>query len=141
MKSKRIFLLLLTAIIVSAIAVAQKPGYTRYQVTKYINNGRVEECAGKGFGQWVKFEGNILWIDNGITNSRYVFNSRRSDGSLLYYFTAWNHGTIYQGSGWQINYNNYAIVSSDHTLINEKVGDITAVLRIQTTDDVGRMIE
>lgn len=142
MRSKRTILWLLTTIIVSVAAVAQKPGYTRYRNTKYVyENGQVSENNGGG-GAWVKLDGNVLWIDGGYGfEDRYVFDSRRSDGSLLYYRTAWNYGTIYQGSGWQINYNSWAIVSPDHRVINTKNGNITTVMMIQSADDVGGMIE
>lgn len=142
MKSKRIILLLMSAIIFSVAAVAQKPGYTRYQVTKYIDNGQVREGGGSGAGKWVKFDGNILWIDDGVTDARYVFDSRRSDGSALYYRTSWNYGTMYQGSGWVTIRDQYALVSSDRKLINEKgAWGLGTVLRIQTTDNIGGMIE
>lgn len=124
-------------------AVAQKPGYTRYVITKNVINGNVSDSQG-GAGYWIKFDGNIIWLDMGFgSQSRYVFNSTRSDGTKLYYFTAYNHGTLSQGSGYVTFYDTYLIVSSDNKTINamRDRGQNGSVLKIQSANDVGEMIE
>lgn len=145
MKTFRMIGCLLVALFafVSLEVSAQKPGYTRYVITKTIDkNGNVKSGYG-GSGYWIKFENNLIWLDMGFgSESRYIYNSTRNDGNKLYYHQAWNYGTMNQGSGWVTDYDSYLLVSADQTLINMKVGNCgTYVLRLQTANDVGGMIE
>lgn len=142
MKYLRLFSLAALFAFVSLGVSAQKPGYTRYVITKTIDkNGNVSSGNG-GAGYWIKFENNLIWLDMGFgSQSRYIYNSTRSDGNKLYYLQAWNHGTMNQGSGWMTFYDSYLLVSADRTLINQKSNYGTSVLRLQTANDVGGMIE
>lgn len=144
MKKLRKVAVFLGLVLIATLAVnAQKPGYTRYVVTKNISNGNVTSSSG-GAGFWIKFEGNILWLDMGFgSQSRYVYQQTQGDGNKLYYLTAWNHGTMNQGSGWVTNYTSWMLVSPDGNTLNmmRDNGRNGMVLKRQTANGVGGMIE
>lgn len=135
--------LFLTVLAMTAFEVsAQKPGYTRYAITKNITNGQVSDGAG-GAGYWIKFEGNIMWLDMGFgSQSRYVYNSTQGNGNKLYYLTAYNHGGT-MGSGWMTFYDSWALVSPDGQTINvmRNNGRDGQVLHMQSAGGAGDMIE
>lgn len=140
---KMVFLMALLSFI-SVNVSAQKPGYTRYVITKSIDsNGNVKASTG-GSGYWIKFDGNLLWLDMGFgSQSRYIYDSTQSNGNKLYYRQAYNYGTMSQGSGWVTFRDSYALVSPDQSVINVEgsSNSDTQVLHIQSADDVGDIIE
>lgn len=125
--------------------MAQKPGYTRYVITKYVSNGQTTNATG-GAGYWFKFDNNLIWVDMGFTGAtlmRYEYNTTKKNGVKLYYSTPYNHGTMSQGSGYITNYNNWILVSNNRNTINivSNNGKDITVLKKQTVDDVPDMIE
>lgn len=142
-RTKTILALLALVIAMGMSSYAQKPGYTRYVITKNISNGNVSDATGGG-GYWIKFEGDLIWLDMGFgSQSRFVYNTTRNDGNKLYYSSAWNNGTMNQGSGWMIFYDRWLLVSPDGNTINwmQNNGNSGQVLKKQTANDVGGMIE
>lgn len=135
---------MLLAVIATAFtftATAQKPGYTRYTVTKYIQNGQ-QIPNDSGTAQWVKFENDIMWVDMGFgIQSRYVYDGKKN-GNDYYYLTAYNYGTMSQGSGYTPVQGCWALVSPDRKLINlmSNNGRDGSVLKIESAN-VGEMIE
>lgn len=143
-RTKTLLALLALVLAMGMSSYAQKPGYTRYVITKSIDNGNVRDAAGGGQGYWIKFEGDLIWLDMGFgSQSRFVYNTTRNDGNKLYYSSAWNHGTMNQGSGWVTSYDSWLLVSPDGNTINwmQNNGNRGQVLKKQTANDVGGMIE
>lgn len=142
-KSIRTILILVLFAFTVVGAFGQKPGYTRYVITKNIDrNGNVTPSRG-GAGQWIKFEGNLLFADygGGLTPERYVYDSTQDNGNKIYYRQAYNHGTMNQGSGWMTFYDTYIIVSADKNTLNKMSKNGGFVLKKQSANDVGDMIE
>lgn len=143
-RTKTLLALLALVLAMGMSSYAQKPGYTRYVITKSIDNGNVRDASGGGQGYWIKFEGDLIWLDMGFgSQSRFVYNTTRNDGNKLYYSSAWNHGTMNQGSGWVTFYDSWMLVSPDGNTLNwmQNNGKTGQVLKKQTANDVGGMIE
>lgn len=144
MKYLKLFSLAALFAFVSLGVSAQKPGYTRYVITKHIDKDGNTKPATGGSGYWIKFEGNLAFLDMGFgTENRFIYDSTQSNGNKLYYLQAWNYGTMNQGSGWVTQRNTYLLVSPNRSVINHILGYGWggSVLRIQTANDVGGMIE
>ncbi len=123
-------------------ASAQKPGFQAYRKIASVSNG--VRTDGGGDTVYIKFDGNLVFEDflGGLFISRYIYSGQQSDGTLLYYQQAWNHGTINQGSGWMTNYNSWMKVSPDKKTINISAdnGRLIIIYKIQTPDSAGEMI-
>ena len=143
---KKLLVALVVAVVATAFcfeASAQRPGFTRYTLTKNISNGQATPASG-GAAYWVKFDGDLLWIDGGFgVDMRYQFNGTQNNGNKLYYFTAYNNGTITQGSGWMTFYDSWALVSPDRRTINvmRDNGNNGQVLKIMNASAAGDLIE
>lgn len=140
---RKIKMFLTFAVLMISFAIsAQGPGYKPYQVVAYINNGQRTEGSSSVY---INFDGNLIHIDrmgNGMIVSRYIDSGEYSDGNKVYYFQAYNYGTINQGSGWVTNRNKWLLVSPDRKHINEvdKQYNSTTIFKVQSASSAGSMI-
>lgn len=139
----KIKMILTFAILMLSFAIsAQNPGYQPYQTVASIYNGQRTEGSNSVY---IKFDGNLILIDklgNGMIVNRYIDSGEYSDGNKIYYLQSYNHGTMYQGSGWITNRNKWLLVSPDRQNINEvdKQYDTTIIYKVQSAASAGSMI-
>lgn len=115
---KKIICTLLIAFFAAAFCVTADAQSTRYTITKNIVNGQLEDND-FGNGYSIRFDGNLMWVDMGFGSAlRYEYDHTDGNGNNLYYFTAYNYGTMAQGSGYVTDYSGWAWVSPDKTTIN-----------------------
>lgn len=132
--------LLTLGLALSFMANAQKPGYQSYSRDSVISpNGNRSNSSGT---VWVKFGGDLIFINYGLPyESRYKYHETQANGVEVYYFQAYNHGTMAQGSGWMTFYDECIKISPDKNTLNQchKDGSIT-VYKIHTPSSAGDMI-
>ena len=136
MKSLKI-LMLLAALLLPTLIHAQNNGFTPYQCVATVKDG--QRSSGSGV-YYVKFDGNMAFVKMLYGEDRYKYSGTQSSGNNLYYRQVYNHGTMYQGSGWIENRDSYILVSPDKNTINLVIMGTTFVLKLQTSDSAGDMI-
>lgn len=138
MQMKRFkILMLLMAILLPSFIYAQGNGFTPYECVATVRDGQRSPSSGV---YYVKFDGNMAYVKMLYGEDRYKYSGTQSNGNNLYYRQVYNHGTIYQGSGWIENRNCYILVSPDKNTINLVIMDSTLILKLQTSDSAGDMI-
>ena len=131
------FWVFLFALFIPVIVSAQKAGYDPYQVVASVNNG-VRNPSSAVY--YLKFDGNMVYVDYGIgQDSRWKYSDTQN-GNSIYYREVYNHGTIYQGSGYIEDRNQRMIVSPNRENINIVMYNSTLILKKQSSSSAGEMI-
>lgn len=129
------------------VASAQKPGFSPYECVAYVKNGQRTNASGSGSSAWVKFDGNLVFINpvgGAYPDLRYRYSETQSDGTKVYYQQAYNTGGMGTSAGWMDNTSSWILVSPDRTTIN-KVSvfggnkDVT-IYKVQSASSAGDMI-